>query len=201
MIAAAPPSIPAGVVAAAVSRSCFQRPGLLFLVASLRKCPITSSAIGSTEFALRTAFMPLFHTAVWNRGMNAVRNANSVEPIADEVMGHFLSDATKKSRPGRWKHLRDTAAATTPAGMLGGAAAIMNYDFTAQLPSVRVPTMALRGAQDPDGTEPAMRQLAQLVPGARYEEIPNANHFCNVDQPDAFNRIMMGWLDEQRKLT
>src|SRR5262249_29063149 len=63
MIAAAPPSIPAGVVAAAVSRSCFQRSGLLFLVASLRKCPITSSAIGSTEFALRTAFMPLFHTA------------------------------------------------------------------------------------------------------------------------------------------
>jgi len=46
-----------------------------------------------------------------------------------------------------------------------------------------------------------MRQLAKLVPGARYEEIPNANHFCNVDQPDAFNRIMMGWLDKQRKLT
>jgi len=58
------------------------------------------------------------------------------------------------------------------------------FPTTAQLPSVRVPTMALRGAQDPDGTEPAMRQLAKLVPGARYEEIPNANHFCNVDQPD-----------------
>ena len=140
-------------------------------------------------------------TAVWNRGMSAVRKANSVEPIADEVMGHFLSDTTKKSRPGRWKQLRDTAAATTPAGMLGGAAAIMNYDFTAQLPSVKVPTLALRGAQDPDGTEPAMRQLAKLVPGARYEEIPNANHFCNVDQPDAFNRVMMGWLEKQRKLT
>src|SRR5262249_22895119 len=76
-----------------------------------------------------------------------------------------------------------------------------NYDFTAQLPSVRVPTLALRGAEDPDGTEKAMRQLAKLVPGARYEQIPNANHFCNVDQPDAFNRLMMGWLDKQRKLT
>src|SRR5262249_59275660 len=55
-------------------------------------------------------------TSVWDRGMNAVRKANSVEPIADEVMGHFLSNATKKSRPSRWKQLRDTAAATTPAG-------------------------------------------------------------------------------------
>src|SRR5262249_30028257 len=134
-------------------------------------------------------------------GMNAIRTANSVEPIADEMIKHFLSDATKKSKPGRWKQLRDTAAATTPAGVRGGAAAGMHYDFTAQLPSVKVPTLTLRDAQDPDGTTPAMRQLAQLVPGARYEEIPNANHFCNVDQPDAFNRIMMGWLDEQRKRT
>jgi len=140
-------------------------------------------------------------TSVWNRAMNAVRKANSVEPIADEVMGHFLSDATKKSRPDRWKQLRDTAAATTPAGMLGGAAAIMNYDFTAQLPSLQVPTLAVRGAEDPDGTKKAMLRLAELVPGGRLEEIPNAHHFCNVDQPDTFNRIMLGWLDEQRKLT
>ena len=140
-------------------------------------------------------------TAVWDRGRNAVRKANSVEPIADEIMGHFISDATKTSRPGRWKQIRDTVAATTPAGMLGGSAAIMNYDFTAQLPSVQAPTLAVRGAEDPDGTEKAMRRLAELVPGARLEQIPNACHFCNVDQPAAFNRIMMGWLGEQRKLT
>ena len=57
-------------------------------------------------------------TAVWDRGRNAVRKANSVEPIADEIMGHFISDATKTSRPGRWKQIRNTVAETTPAGML-----------------------------------------------------------------------------------
>jgi 3-oxoadipate enol-lactonase len=139
--------------------------------------------------------------ATWNRGRDAVRKANSVEPLADEIMEHFLSDATKRRKPGRWKQIRDTVAATTPAGMLGGAAAIMNYDFTAQLPSIKVPTLAVRGAQDPDGTAKAMRRLAELVPGARYEEVPDARHFCNVDQPDTFNRIMMDWLDKQRKLT
>jgi len=139
-------------------------------------------------------------TSVWNRAINAVRKANSAEPLADEFMEHFLADATKKNRPGRWKQIRDTVALTTPAGMLGGAGAIMNYDFRAQLPSVKVPTLALRGAEDPDGTEKAMRSLAELVPGARLEQIPNARHFCNVDQPDAFNRIMMGWLDEQQRI-
>jgi len=136
-----------------------------------------------------------------NDSLDAIRKANSVEPVADAVMEQFIADATRRSRPARWKQLRDTVALTTPAGALGGMAAILNYDFTAQLPSVKVPVLAVRGAQDPDGAEPGMRRLAELVPGGRLEQIPNAHHFCNVDQPDAFNRIMMDWLEEQRKLT
>ena len=42
------------------------------------------------------------------------------------------------------------------------------------------------------------RKLAGLGPGARYEEIPNALHFPNVEHPDTFNRIMLGWLNAQR---
>ena len=30
------------------------------------------------------------------------------------------------------------------------------------------------------------------------EEIPNARHFPNVEHPNTFNRIMMGWLEAQR---
>src|SRR5262245_7050065 len=111
-------------------------------------------------------------TSTWDRAINAIRKANSVEPIADEVMGHFLSDATKTKRPRRWKQLRDTAAATTPAGVLGGAAAIMKYDFTAQLPLVKVPTLALRGAQDPDGTEKANAPARRIGAGCPLRADP-----------------------------
>ena len=133
--------------------------------------------------------------------VDIVRKANSLEPIADQIMEQFCNDATKKSRPARYKQLRETVAETTLPGALGGMDAILHYDFTAQLPSVKVPVLAVRGAQDPDGAEPGMRHLAELVPGGRLEQIPKAHHFCNVDQPDAFNRIMMSWLDEHRKLT
>jgi pimeloyl-ACP methyl ester carboxylesterase len=37
------------------------------------------------------------------------------------------------------------------------------------------------------------------VPGGRYEEIPGMRHFPNVEAPDAFNRIMIGWLEQQRR--
>jgi len=43
------------------------------------------------------------------------------------------------------------------------------------------------------------RRLAGLVPGGRYEEIAGARHFPNVEHPDTFNRIMLGWLNAQRR--
>ena len=52
---------------------------------------------------------------------------------------------------------------------------------------------------DDAGTPPEdNRRIAGLVPGGRYEEIANARHFPNVEHPDTFNRIMMGWLNAQR---
>src|SRR6516164_5113614 len=74
----------------------------------------------------------------WAQRMNTVRQANSLEPLADPTMERWFTDAFKPRKPGRWKQIRDTIAATTPAGYLGCSAAIMNFDFTAQLPALRL---------------------------------------------------------------
>jgi 3-oxoadipate enol-lactonase len=141
---------------------------------------------------------PAGAAALWDERMNTVRRANSLEPLADATVERWFTDAFKPRKPGRWKEIRDTVAATTPAGYLGCSAAIMNFDFTAQLPALRIPILVVCGADDP-GTPPSEnRRLAGLVPGGRYEEVPNARHFPNVEHPNTFNRIMMGWLDAQR---
>ena len=68
----------------------------------------------------------------------------------------------------------------------------------ARLPSIKLPVLVVCGAEDA-GTPPAEnRRIASLVPGARYEEIANARHFPNVEHPETFNRIMLGWLQSQR---
>ena len=51
-----------------------------------------------------------------------------------------------------------------------------------------------RSGRQPEGN----RQIASLVPGGRYEEIAIARHFPNVEHPETFNRIMLGWLNAQR---
>ncbi len=143
---------------------------------------------------------PADAAALWGERMNTVRQANSLEPLADPTMERWFTDAFRPRKPARWRQIRDTIAATTPAGYLGCSAAIMDFDFTAQLPALPVPTLVVCGADDP-GTPPSEnRALAGLVPGGRYEEIPNARHFPNVEHPNTFNRIMIGWLDAQRQL-
>jgi 3-oxoadipate enol-lactonase len=37
--------------------------------------------------------------------------------------------------------------------------------------------------------------MAGKIPGARLEVIPGAGHSSNLDQPDAFNRVFVPFLD------
>lgn len=137
----------------------------------------------------------------WDQRMATVRQANSLAPLADATTERWLTDAFRQRNPGRWKQVRDTVAATTPAGYLGCCAAILGFDFTAQLPSVRLPVLVVCGADDVGTPPPQNRAIAALVPGARYEEIPAARHFPNVEHPDRFNRIMLDWLAGNRGLS
>jgi 3-oxoadipate enol-lactonase len=142
---------------------------------------------------------PTGAAAAWDERMGTVRRANSLAPIADGTVERWLTDSFKAKHPGRWRQIRDTVAGTTPAGYLGCCAAILDFDFVTQLPNLRLPLLVLCGADDPGTPASENRRIAGLVPGARYEEIPNTKHFPNVEAPEPFNRIMLGWLDAQRR--
>jgi 3-oxoadipate enol-lactonase len=89
-------------------------------------------------------------------------------------------------------------AATTPAGYLGCAAAIIKFDVQQKLPSVKTPTLVVCGDDDPSTPPAGNKKIAELIPGARYQEIADARHISMVEQPDIFNRIMQDWLSSMR---
>jgi 3-oxoadipate enol-lactonase len=136
---------------------------------------------------------------IWGPRMKAVREAHSLEPIAEASMDRYLSPAFQAKNPGRWKQLRDTVVGTTPAGYLGCSAAILDFDFVPRLSSVKLPVLIVCGENDAGTPAAENRRLAGLVRGGRYEEIAGMRHFPNVEAPDAFNRIMLGWLDARRE--
>jgi 3-oxoadipate enol-lactonase len=135
---------------------------------------------------------------VWQQRVDTVRGANSLAPLADATIERWLTENFKASKPGRYKQIRDTIIGTTPAGYLGCVAAIRNFDFVARLPTVKLPVLVVCGAEDAGTPPEGNRRIANLVPGGRYEEMEDARHFPNVEHPDTFNRIMIGWLNARR---
>ncbi len=134
----------------------------------------------------------------WAARVKTATEARSVEPLADTTTARWLTEAFRARHPRRWNEIRESIAALPLDGYLGAAAALVGFDFTAELPSVRVPTLVVCGAFD-EGTPPdANREIAALVPGARYEEIADARHMPNVEHPDVFNRLLLPWLNRVR---
>jgi pimeloyl-ACP methyl ester carboxylesterase len=62
------------------------------------------------------------------------------------------------------------------------------------LGSVQVPTLIIVGDQDQPFLAPC-EYMAKKIPGARLEVIAGAGHSSNLDQPDAFNRVLRDFLD------
>ena len=133
----------------------------------------------------------------WAPRIEAVKEANGLA-TRRRHHGALVHRRLQGRNPGRWKQINATIVGTTAPGYLGCAAAILNFDFLATLPTLKVPTLVVCGAKD-EGTPPAgNKHIAELVPGGRYEEIADARHFPNVEHPDVFNRILLGWLEAQR---
>lgn len=83
---------------------------------------------------------------------------------------------------------------TPVAGYVGCARAIARIDVTDRLNGIKAPTLVIVGRDDV-GTPPAMSEaIAAAIPGARLEVIPEASHLSNIEQADAFNKLLLDFL-------
>ena len=73
--------------------------------------------------------------------------------------------------------------ATPKAGYLGVCAAIRDADLTESTASLRLPALCLCGAEDGATPPTLVRELAALLPGAHYAQIPGAGHLPCVERP------------------
>ncbi|HEX8839864.1 MAG TPA: alpha/beta fold hydrolase [Sphingomicrobium sp.] len=84
----------------------------------------------------------------------------------------------------------DTMSRIDPAAYRIGAEAVWLADQRERVHEVRVPTLVVCGDHDVV-TPPALsRELANLIPAARYEPIEGAGHISNLKKPELFNTLV-----------
>jgi pimeloyl-ACP methyl ester carboxylesterase len=122
--------------------------------------------------------------AAWNR--RAHERAAELEARGLDALG------------GRSREVREAAGLHRSAQGLAHAARGMLAQRDSRvidgLPSITVPTLVIVGDQDQPFLAPC-EYMAKKIPGARLEVIAGAGHSSNLDQPAAFNRVLLDFLE------
>ncbi|HEU5367000.1 MAG TPA: alpha/beta hydrolase, partial [Ktedonobacterales bacterium] len=80
------------------------------------------------------------------------------------------------------------------AGALRGMA--LRPDSTDLLPQIHCPTLVLAGEEDGIVPPADAAFMAERLPDARLVTIRRAAHLANMEQPEAFNRALINFLEE-----
>ncbi|KLT74225.1 TAP-like protein, partial [Acinetobacter baumannii MRSN 4106] len=71
--------------------------------------------------------------------------------------------------------------------------ALAKADVREQLKDIKIPVLVVAGTQDPITTVADGEFMQQRIPQSKLTEI-DASHISNVEQPEAFNKILTDFL-------
>jgi 3-oxoadipate enol-lactonase len=129
----------------------------------------TAHRIGTPEF--------------WASRIAAIE-AQGLEGIADGVMQRWFSPAFLTRHPHLVRLYRTMMARTPQDGYIAACAAIRDADLTEAARAISVPTLCLAGGHDGATPPDLVKSLADLIPGARYELLPDCAHLPSIERPD-----------------
>jgi 3-oxoadipate enol-lactonase len=138
----------------------------------------TGAQLGSTDF--------------WNARASSVLNSG-MSSISRAVADRWLTPDFRAAHPDIDASLIKMIEATDPAGYAANCAALRDFDFRANLSSVKVPTLVIAGAHDAAATPAQGKFLSDNIPSARYLELLTA-HLSNIESRDAFTSQLLDFL-------
>ncbi|MGI4943721.1 MAG: alpha/beta fold hydrolase [Janthinobacterium lividum] len=130
------------------------------------------------------------------RGMAAAVTDGGLPAIADVAMRRLFASAFQDAHPVLMEHRRDAFLATNPVVFRGACDALAALDLRGAVAALKPPLLALAGEGD-EATPPAMaRELAALVPGARFALLPGLAHVPQLQDTPQFLAAIEGFLTQ-----
>ena len=131
--------------------------------------------------------------AMWEERIATVEDGGP-GALSEAVMARWFSRPFRESAAATpWRRMVEV---TPAAGYAGCAAAIAGTDFYTTTAALRLPALAIGGSEDGSTPPDLVRELAELIPGARFELIRGAGHLPCVEQPAAYAALLARFLDE-----
>lgn len=126
----------------------------------------------------------------WHDRVAAVE-AGGMEAVADAVMARWFAPSADPALVARW---RARLLAVPPAGYAGCCHALAGADLVAPTSALRLPVLAVAGAEDRACPADMVRETAALIPGARMEVMRRTGHLPPVEDPDGLAARLAAFL-------
>ena len=134
--------------------------------------------------------------SVW-QGRIDTATKEGMEPIVQPTLERWFTEPYRKSGAPVVDSIGQAIRSTPVAGFVGCCHAIPKINVSARLKDVKIPTLVIVGEQDPGTPVSMAREIHENLPGSELVIIPSAAHLSNLEQPDAFNRALSGFLERK----
>lgn len=128
-----------------------------------------------------------------SRKQPLVEGGKEPRDIAPVVAPTLLSKGASQASLQR---LIDSMAMLHKASYIKAIEAMTRYEPVARLAQVKVPTLVICGDEDTLTPPTIARDMAAAVAGARLAILERAGHLSNIEQPAAFNAVLLSFLRE-----
>ncbi len=115
--------------------------------------------------------------------------------VTERLLPALVSEQTRDNNPALMEQLLEWGSSQHISTITEALEALRDRpDATAWLSQINVPTLLIFGEHDALAPPEAIAALKDGIPNSHLEIIPEAGHLSNLEQPAAFNRILLDFL-------
>ncbi len=152
------------------------------------------SMIRSLALSSTTSRYPAAARSAWEERIRTVE-AKGMEPLVEPALERWFTAPFRERRQDVMDGVRAMIRSTPPQGYIGCCYAIPTIDVTDRLGEVRCPALVIAGENDPGTPVTMAQEICAALPSSELVILPSASHLCNLEQQEAFNHVLLGFLD------
>lgn len=149
------------------------------------------------SLVLANTFASLDQDAAENK-IRSIHEAIGTQGMDQYAEQYLLDTLTTEIDPQVRTRLRTAISGVTADDYLRSSEATFRANLVSQLTAITAPTLVMIGDGDKKTPLPLSETLVEHIPDARLAIVPGAGHLSNIDAPDAFNDLLLGFIAARR---
>jgi 3-oxoadipate enol-lactonase len=130
---------------------------------------------------------------VWNERITAVKDGG-LPAISGGVMQRWFSAKFRQKQAEKVSAYKNMLERTSIPGYIKASELIRDTDLEDIAAQIKIPALCIVGAEDGSTLPEHVKQLADIIEGARYEVIENSGHIPCVDNPEALSKLIIDFI-------